>query len=125
MATMRSRTLPLILAVALTVPACNSVEETVSDVVTEAEETVQLVEFCAAALDVLQAINDEDMAAALEAGENLVAEAPDEIAGEAQTVLDGLEEAQDGNREVLASEEFQTAAEELERYTRDNCDPTS
>ena len=125
MVTMRSGTIPVLLAAALTLTACNSVQETVSDVVTEAEETVQLVEFCAAAFDVLQAVNDEDMAAALDAAENMAAEAPDEIAGEAQTVLDGVEEARDGNREALASEEFQTAADELERYTRENCDPTS
>ena len=125
---MPTRIISSVLAVvvgALSLSACGEAAETVGDVAEEADETVQLVEFCTAALDVVQAVGAEDKGAAISAAQTMVNEAPEEIAPEAETVLNGVEAAQNGDTEALQSQEFQNAAQEIETYTRENCNPTN
>lgn len=102
--------------------ACGGVDA-VGDAVEQAEETVQLVEFCTAGAELLSALNNQDMSAAMGAAETMVAEAPKDVAREAETVLAGVQAARDGDTEAVKSEEFQAAASEVETYARENCDP--
>lgn len=117
--------LALVALVTLLATACGDASETVTDVVDQAEDTVQLVEFCTAGLEVADAVNNQEPAAALNAAETMAAEAPEEIAPQAQTVLEGIQAAQEGDTQALQSEEFQQAANELATYTRENCNPTN
>ena len=118
-----------IAALPLSLTACGDAVETVQEGVSEATEAAgeaaQLVRFCTAALEVADAVNARDWERAIERGEEMVAEAPDEIRPDAQTVLEGARSIHDGDTAVAQSEEFQRAVERVRGYTRDRCDPTS
>lgn len=113
-----------ILAVLL-LAGCGDAEDSLGEAVDQAQDTVQLVEFCTSAAETVSAVNDEDLDAAMNAAESMVAEAPDEIADQAEAVFEGVEAARQGDQEAVQTEEFRTAATELERYTRENCDPSN
>lgn len=118
-----------VLALPLSLSACGDAVETVQEGINQATEQAQdaatLVQFCKAALDVANAVNDQDWNRAIERGEVMLAEAPDEIRPDAQTVLDGAKRIRDGEMQVAQDEGFQAAAERVKQYTRDRCDPTS
>lgn len=116
--------------------ACGGLEEAVQDGISEAsevaadarqqiEDTSQNVRFCTAALEVAQAAENQNWDRAIESGENLVETAPEEIAAEAQTVLDGARAYRDGDQQAVQSEEFRQAADRLDSFTRETCDPRS
>lgn len=89
------------------------------------EDTTRNVQFCAAALSTAQAAEDQDWDAAIESGENLVETAPEEIAADAETVLEGAKAYRDGDQSAVQSEEFRDAAERLDTFARETCDPRS
>lgn len=117
------------LALVLTLGACDGAVETVQDGIQEATEqaleTVEIAQFCKAALDVATAVDDRDWDRAIERGEVMVAEAPDDIRGDAQTVLEGAKRIRDGETAAAQDEEFQAAVERVQTYARDHCDPTN
>ncbi len=127
----RTRLLPPLLAASvLLLPACDQVDEAVGTAkqaaasATEAiGETSQLVQFCTAALQVARAVQDEDVDRAVAEGESMVEHAPDEIRPEAEVVLAGAREAQQGDYDRLRSQEFEDAAAAVATYTQDRCDP--
>lgn len=87
------------------------------------EDTAQRIEFCAAAGRVVTHLEREDYAAAIEAGQTMVAEAPSQIQPQARIVLDGLVAFRDGDPEAVQGESFRRAAEDVRNYTVDACDP--
>lgn len=89
------------------------------------EDTTRNVKFCTAALSTAQAAEDQDWDAAIESGENLVETAPEEIADDARTVLEGAKAYRDGDQSAVQTEEFRAAAERLDSFTRETCDPRS
>lgn len=129
------RLLPSFLVAALAVAGCG-VDDAVREGISEAsevaedarqqiEDTSRNVRFCAAALSTARAAQDQDWAAAIEHGEELVATAPDEIADDARVVLEGARAYRDGDPSAVQSEEFRAAAERLDEFTRETCDPRS
>lgn len=98
-------------------------QEIASEASEGASEFVATAQFCKQAYDVADAIDDEDWDRAVDEGHELVAEAPDDIRPEAETVLAGAKRYVDGDRSAAADPEFQAAAQELRTYTEDNCDP--
>lgn len=121
---------------ALTLAGCGDVEEAVQDGISQAsevaaqareqiEDTSRNVQFCSAALSTAKAVEQQNWESAIEAGENLVEQAPDEIAEDAQTLLDGARAYQEGDQSVVQTDEFREAAERVEAYTRETCDPRS
>lgn len=101
----------------------DAVSDAVTDVASDAEEKVELARYCVAALDLVQAIDDRDADAAVDAGERLVEHAPDAIRADAETVLAAAEEARGGDLEALQRQEVQRSAEAVRTFTTENCDP--
>ena len=104
---------------------CDRVSETVADARDDAENIAENAQFCIAAGRVADAIKDRDAAAAREAAEDLVDEAPREIKPEARTLLAGARKAEEGDNAALRTEEFQAAARAVADFARENCDPTN
>ncbi len=104
------------------VDTATSAAEQAQEQVTEVSE---LAQFCTAAARTAQAVNAQDWEQAIEHGQTMVAEAPDEIRPDAETVLDGAQRYVDGDQSAVMSEEFQDAAEEVKAFTEDRCDPRS
>lgn len=121
---------------ALALAGCGDIEDAVQDGVSQAsevasqarqqiEDTSRNVQFCSAALSTAQAVERQNWESAIESAENLVEEAPDEIAEDAQTLLEGARAYQDGDQAAVQTDEFREAAERVESYTRETCDPRS
>lgn len=130
------RRLFLVLAAATLAATGCGVDDAVRDGISEAsevardareqiEDTSREVRFCAAALSTARAAQNQNWEAAIESGEELVATAPDQIADDARTVLEGARAYEDGDESAVRSEEFHAAAERLDEYTRETCDPRS
>lgn len=109
----------------LVLTGCAEAQDTVDDAVRRATELAQTARYCAQAARVAQAVESRDVDAAVSAGEDLVAVAPEEILEEAQTILDAAKDAQAGDPSGFESQEVQAAAQTLSTYTRDTCDPTN
>ncbi|MFT5222279.1 MAG: hypothetical protein ACI867_000578 [Glaciecola sp.] len=129
-ASMSRRAGALLAALALGASACSAVgdvvdgaQQAIEDGVDAAREAGDLIKFCTAAVRVAQAVEDEDLEAAVNAGTNMLAEAPAEIHLEAEIVLDGATRARDGDRAALGTQEFQDAAKAVRNFTADRCDP--
>ncbi len=105
--------------------AVDQASEAADQVREQAEEVATLARFCTAAARTAEAVNAQDWDAAIEHGETMVAEAPDDIVTDARTVLDGAKAYRDGDQQAVMSEEFQGAAERVKAYAEDHCDPTS
>lgn len=121
------RTLVIAVIVSLGVVGCG---EGVDDVVDRAEdlqeragETAELVRFCAAAFQLSDAVSSGDREQVLDAAEDVVASAPEEIADEAARAREGARRLDEGDREVLEDEEFQRSVRAIADYARDNCTP--
>lgn len=122
---MRTSVTVLLLAVALVGGACSQVQDTVEEAQEQVDEVVETAEYCAHALALAQAVEARDVDAAVSAGRDLVEVAPDEIADDAQRLLEAAEQAQDGDMSALQSDEVQQSAERLRTYTEDTCNPAS
>lgn len=103
--------------------ATEAVGQAAEEVQEKASEVSEIAQFCTAAARTAQAVNAQDWDAAIEHGETMVAEAPDDIRPDAEVVLDGAKRYADGDQSAVASSEFQTAAENVKVYTEDRCDP--
>lgn len=103
----------------------DTVEEAASEVGRAAEDAADLVGFCTAAYRTQDAVEDRDPAEALEAAEDLLERAPEEIRPQVETVRDGARAYQGGDEEAIEDEEFQQALSELGAYLEDRCDPRS
>lgn len=105
--------------------AVEEVSEAAGEVADTASELSDLAGFCTAAYRTQDAIEDREPEDALEAAEDLVAEAPEDIRPQAETVLEGAQAFQEGDEGAIEDEGFQTAVTELVDYTQDRCDPRS
>lgn len=103
----------------------SEVQAKVDEATSRFEDTKQQVEYCASALRVIAAVETRDYEAAVDAGQEMVARAPEAIQPQARVVLDGVVAYQDGDSQPVQSEEFQQAAEDVRRFTTDSCDPRS
>jgi hypothetical protein len=105
--------------------AADAIGDAASEVSDTAREAADLVGFCDAARRVEAAVEDRNAGDALEAAEDLVAEAPDDVRDEAATVRDGVQAWHDGDRETIEDEDFRSAVEDVATYAEERCDPTS
>lgn len=119
------RVLATTLLSVLVLTGCSETADVVEEATQQAEEAVETVQYCSAAIRLADAVQSEDWANAIDAGEDMVETAPDEIAAEAQTVLEGARRLSQGEMEVAEDPEFQQAAQAVQEFTRDRCDPTS
>lgn len=104
---------------AVLLSGCQAVENATEQL----DETAGLVQFCLAANDALQAANDQDLDAALAAGRDALSHAPDEVRPDVQIVVDAAERAAGGEREALNEPAVRDAADRVEAFARDRCDP--
>lgn len=74
--------------------------------------------FCEADPD----IDASDPDAVLEAMRDLADDAPSEIRGDVDTLIEQMEVLQEGNIEDVDQDALQTAAENLSAWERENCD---
>lgn len=107
--------------------AAQEVAEDVADATGEvrerAEEVAAVARFCTAALRTAQAARSQDWDGAVTAAEEAAAAAPDDVREDVQVVLDGAISYRDGHEQTVDDAEFRAAAERVETYTRDRCDP--
>jgi hypothetical protein len=120
---MRTTLSAVLLGAALLTGACAEVEGAVDQASDRANEVVETARYCAQALQVAQAVSDQDVDAAVTAGEELVEVAPPEIADDARILLDAATRAQDGDTAALQDEEVVAAAERLRTTTEETCSP--
>lgn len=101
--------------------------DAVSDAATEVRDTTSdlsdLVGFCDAARRAEGAVEARNAGDALEAAEDLAAEAPDDIRDAARTLLDGVRAWHDGDEQAIQDEDVQRAAEDVRVYAEERCDP--
>ncbi|MBW3619979.1 MAG: hypothetical protein KY461_07025 [Actinobacteria bacterium] len=102
-----------------------AVTDAASEVADAAGDASELVGYCTAAYRFQDAVEDRNPDDALEAAEDLAAEAPDDIRDEVETVLDGARAYQGGDEQALGDEEFQAAASAVADDTAERCDPRS
>jgi aspartokinase len=114
-----------LLAAGLLLTGCAEAQDAVEEGISRATELAQNARYCVQAARVAQAVESRDVDAAVSAGEDLVAVAPEEILEEAQTILDAAKAAQAGDPSAMETQEVQAAAQTLANYTRDTCDPTN
>lgn len=113
---------PLLATVAVAAVAlagCSTVE----DAQQAAGDAIDRVEYCVAAVRIVDAVQGQDLEAAISAGEDLVANAPDDVAADAQVVLDAARQAQAGDAAALDAEAVTAAADRLQASVREDCDP--
>lgn len=122
---MRTTPAALLLGAALMTGACAEVEQAVDSASERANEVAETARYCVQAIEVAQAVSDQDVDAAVEAGRELVEVAPEEIADEARIVLDAAERAQGGDMAALQEDEVVAAAERLRTTTEETCSPGS
>lgn len=105
--------------------ACEQVDEIVQEAQTQVSEAAQTVEFCSAAVQLADAVDNQNVDAAVTAGETFVDKAPDEIRPDAELVLAAAREAQAGDPAALQSQEVADAGQRLRQFTVDECNPAS
>lgn len=122
---------PTFLALALTVSACQAVDEIpglserADEVSGSVEEVADQAQFCFAITRALTGVDGGTTPEqALEAAEEVLAQAPEELRDDAELVAETLGEAADADDpQRLEDEEFQAAAQRLRDGTRELCDP--
>lgn len=119
------RRLLLCAIVLLVLPAagCEDAAELVDDATDQVGETAELVEFCANALQLVNALRERDYDAAVGEVEELQDSAPAEIRADVDTVASAVQAFQDGDEQAVQTDEFGAATDAVVAYTRDNCDP--
>lgn len=122
---MRTSLTALLLAATVVGGACSQVRDTVDRAEEQVDEVVETAEYCGHAFELARAVEARDVDAAVSAGRDLVEVAPEEIADDAQRLLEAAEQAQDGDMSALQSDEVQQSAERVRTHTEDTCDPTS
>lgn len=109
--------------------AATEASDAVSEAATGARdattEFADLVGFCDAARRVEAAVDARNAGDALEAAEDLAAEAPEDVAAAAATVREGVRSWHGGDRAALEDDAFRGAAEDVRRVAEERCDPRS
>ncbi len=120
----RLATFGAIAVLGLSAAACEQVGAAVDNATAAAGNAVDRVEFCAAALQAVQAANDRDLDGAISAGQRMVDNAPDDVRADAEFILREVTAAKEsGDLSRLDSQEFRDTAQRLQTNARDNCDP--
>lgn len=113
----------LLLTAALVTGACGQVGQAVDQAAERADRVADTARYCVQALEVAQAVSEQDVDAAVEAGRELVELAPPEIADDARTLLEAAQRAQDGDAQALQSDEVVSAAQRVRETTQSQCSP--
>ena len=118
--------LVLVLAAVLTaaVGGCADVGDRVDRLRSDTQELTDRARFCLAITRAATAIESGSPATAQEAAEEVLAQAPEELADEARAVVDELRRVQGDDGADLRDAELRAAAERLRTRTLELCDPT-
>lgn len=119
------RSVIAIAVLALAAPACSQASDLVSDAQEQVSDAAQTAEFCISALRLANAVEARDVDAIVDAGEALVDDAPDEIRGDAEFLLDAGRQAQAGDAASLDGDDVTAAGERVRSFTEDRCNPLS
>lgn len=101
----------------------DAVSEAATEVADTTSDLADLVGFCDAARRANEAVEARNAGDALDAAEDLAAEAPDDIRDAAETVRDGVAEWHDGDDQAIEDPGFEDAVEEVRAYADERCDP--
>lgn len=128
---MRPIVVPTLCALAMLTSACEGVDDLsglsdgADDLSGSVDEVTDQARFCFAITRALTGIDGGTTPEqALDAAEEVLAQAPDELRDDAELVAETLAEAVEADdQELLEDEAFQAAAERLRDGTRERCDP--
>jgi hypothetical protein len=104
---------------------CADVRDRVDDLRGGADELTDRGRFCLSVARTATAIEGGSPETAIDAAEEAVAQAPEELRDDARLVADRLRAARDGDGDALRDPQVREAAERLRDRTRELCDPTS
>lgn len=121
----RSHYAVVVVGALIALSGCSQIDQVVDEAQTQVAEVADTLEFCSTAVQLADAVDSQDVDAAVTAGEAFVGKAPDEIRPDAELVLAAAREAQDGDPSALQSAEVQDAADRLRAFTVDECNPAS
>jgi hypothetical protein len=113
-----------LVVLAVLASACNGVDDRISELRDQADDTADRVQFCLAVTRSLAAVDGgSSPAEATKAAEEVLTHVPEELRADAELVATRLREAADtGDRSVL-DDEFEAAAQRLRDDTQAMCDP--
>ena len=120
------RQLPVtLLALLLVSGACSNVQERVDDVRSGAQDLSERARFCLSVTRAATAFEGGNFATAADAAHEALAQAPEELRGDARRLADAADAVRGGDRSALEDPEVAAAAERLRDDARAMCDPTS
>lgn len=102
---------------------CSSVGDQVNELRSGARDLSERARFCLAVARAAGAVESGSPRTALESAEEVVAQAPDDLAARAEQVLAAVETAMDGDDTALRDPALRTAIAELRDATVERCDP--
>ncbi|GGI02585.1 hypothetical protein GCM10011354_00860 [Egicoccus halophilus] len=114
----------LLVAPLLLSGACSGLQERVEDVRSGSQELTDRARFCLSVVRAANALEGGDHTTAADAAQEALAQAPEELRGDARTVAEAAETVRQGDRSVLQDPTVVAAAERLQDDTRALCDPT-
>ncbi|MFA9432300.1 hypothetical protein [Egicoccus sp. AB-alg2] len=104
--------------------ACSSLQERVDDVRSGAQDLTERGRFCLSVARAANALEGGNYETAADAAQEALAQAPEDLRGDARRLADAAEAVRAGDRSVLQDPEVVAAAERLRDDTRAMCDPT-
>jgi hypothetical protein len=114
-----------LLVVLVLVSACANPGAGVTDLSDQAESVTEHTRFCLSLARTLSAVAEQsNLPTALQAAEETLAQAPEEVEAPARAVADHLRRADEGNPAALQAPTFETAVDELRERGGQVCDPT-
>ncbi|WP_052664550.1 hypothetical protein [Nitriliruptor alkaliphilus] len=114
----------LVVALAVLASACSGVNDQISELRGQADDTTDRVQFCLAVTRAVTAVDGgSSPAEAQAAAEEVLTQVPDEMRADAELVAQRLREAAEAGDRSALDEEFRTAAANLRDGTKAMCDP--
>ncbi|MFA9444069.1 hypothetical protein [Egicoccus sp. AB-alg6-2] len=104
--------------------ACANLQERVDDVRTGAQDLTDRARFCLSVARAASALESDNFTTAADAAQEALAQAPEELRGDARKVADAAQAVRDGDHSALQDPAVVAAAERLRDDTRAMCDPT-
>lgn len=104
--------------------ACSGLQERVDDVRGTATDLTERARFCLSVTRAATALEDGNYQTAADAAQEVLAQAPEELRGDARKLAEAAEAVRDGDHSVLEDPSVVSAADRLREDTRAMCDPT-
>jgi hypothetical protein len=101
----------------------NEASEAIGEGAEEVQEGIDLAGFCVDAAQAADAIDEGDFGEALDHATAALGDAPDDIRPALETLVDAARQYADGDAAAIDEDEVRAAAEEVETYARERCDP--